>query len=295
MSNVFGRVLTAMVTPFNNDKSINWQQVKDLAEYLVDNGSDGLVVCGTTGESPTLTHDEKLKLFQVVLETVGDRAKVIAGTGSNNTRASIQLSQEAENLGVHGVMLVVPYYNKPPQEALYRHFRDIAGQVDLPVMLYNVPSRTGSNLLPDTVARLALLENIVALKEAAGNMDQVSILKTKLPGDFAVYGGDDSLTLPMLSLGCRGVVSVASHLVGRELQEMITAFTAGDVFKADSIHRRLFPLFKALFITTNPVPVKAALNFKGMQVGGPRPPLIEANSQEQKIIKEAMVALGLIR
>ncbi|WP_366921740.1 4-hydroxy-tetrahydrodipicolinate synthase [Metallumcola ferriviriculae] len=294
MSTIFGKLLTAMVTPFDKDNNIDWEKVKELANYLVNNGSDSIVVCGTTGESPTLSHDEKLEMFRIVVETVGGRAQVVAGTGSNNTADTVKLSLEAKNMGVDGIMLVVPYYNKPSQDALYQHFSHIAQKADLPILLYNVPSRTGINMLPDTVARLALLNNIVAVKEAAGDMDQVSELKVKLPENFAVYSGDDSITLPMLALGCQGVVSVASHLVGNDIKEMIDAFDQGDNFRANQIHSNLFPLFKALFITSNPVPLKAALKLKGINVGALRPPLIEATASELGVVKETMKKIGLL-
>jgi len=294
VSTIFGKLLTAMVTPFDKDNNIDWEKVKELANYLVNNGSDSIVVCGTTGESPTLSHDEKLEMFRIVVETVGGRAQVVAGTGSNNTADTVKLSLEAKNMGVDGIMLVVPYYNKPSQDALYQHFSHIAQKADLPILLYNVPSRTGINMLPDTVARLALLNNIVAVKEAAGDMDQVSELKVKLPENFAVYSGDDSITLPMLALGCQGVVSVASHLVGNDIKEMIDAFDQGDNFRANQIHSNLFPLFKALFITSNPVPLKAALKLKGINVGALRPPLIEATASELGVVKETMKKIGLL-
>ncbi|MBC7345164.1 MAG: 4-hydroxy-tetrahydrodipicolinate synthase, partial [Clostridia bacterium] len=252
----FGRVITAMVTPFREDMSLDLEAARRLAAHLATTGSDGIVVAGTTGESPVLSREEKVELFRAVKDAVGGRVKVIAGTGSNDTRGSIELTREAERVGVDGVMLVVPYYNRPSQQGLYEHFRAIATSTSLPVMLYNVPSRTGRNLEPDTVVRLSELTNVVALKEAAGDMDQVSKLKASLKREFVIYSGDDSLTLPMLALGCRGVVSVASHLVGTRIKDMILAYEQGDGGRALDIHLSLFPLFKALFVTTNPVPVK---------------------------------------
>ncbi|MBE3587119.1 MAG: 4-hydroxy-tetrahydrodipicolinate synthase [Thermoanaerobacteraceae bacterium] len=290
----FGRVLTAMVTPFGRDQSVDFNQVRKLARYLVQSGSDGLVVCGTTGESPTLTRDEKVELFRVVVEEVGGQAAVIAGTGSYNTAESVSLTQMAEKAGVDGVMLVAPYYNKPSQDGLFEHFRTIAASTNLPVMLYNIPGRTGVNILPATVARLAQIENIVALKEASGSMDQVSELRRLLPDDFAIYSGDDSLTLPMMALGAKGVVSVCSHVVGPRIQEMVNAFTAGNTTLATQIHLELYPIFKGLFITTSPAPVKAALNLLGHQVGGPRLPLVEATAAEKETIKNILAGLKLI-
>ena len=291
----FGRVLTAMVTPFNADLSVNYAQAKKLARYLVENGSDGLVVCGTTGESPTLAKDEKIALFTAVVEEVGGKAAVVAGTGSYDTASSIALTKEAEKVGCDGVMLVAPYYNKPSQEGLYRHFKAIAESTTLPVILYNIPGRTGINVLPATVKRLAEdVPNIVAIKEAAGIIDQVSELKKVLPEDFAIYSGDDSMTLPMLSLGAKGIISVASHVAGKQIQEMIDAFSSGNTTLAANLHKKLFPLFKGLFITTNPVPVKTALTLKGIAVGSVRLPLVDASASEIDSVKGLLQNLELL-
>lgn len=290
----FGRVLTAMITPFKNDMTVDFDQVKKLAHHLVQSGTDGLVVAGTTGESPTLSKEEKIELFRVVVEEVGGDAVVIAGTGSNNTADSIALTQAAEKLGADGIMLVCPYYNKPSQEGLYQHFKAIAESTNLPVMLYNVPGRTAANLLPQTVVRLSAIENIVAIKEASGSLDQVSELRRNLPDHFAIYSGDDSLTLPILALGGKGIVSVASHIIGPQLQEMINAFNSGNVTIATKIHCSLFPVFKTLFITSNPVPLKAALNMLGWQVGGPRLPLVEAIQAEKEMIKKTLSEAKLV-
>lgn len=290
----FGPVLTAMVTPFNDKLEVDYKKAQELAEYLINNGSDGLVIAGTTGESPTLTFEEKVNLFKAVKEAVGDQGQVIAGTGSNNTENSIKLTKAAEKANVDGAMLVVPYYNKPPQEALYEHFKKVAQSTTLPIVLYNIPGRSSINLSVDIVKRLAEdVENIVAIKEAAGSMDQVSFLKEVLPSDFLIYSGDDSLTLPMLAIGAHGVISVASHLVGNDMQEMITNFKAGDVEKARNIHLRLLPLFKNLFITANPIPVKAALNLLGKDVGGLRLPLVAATDKEKAIVEETMRKLNI--
>lgn len=289
----FGHVLTAMITPFNKDMTINFSLVRKLALHLVQNGSDGLVVAGTTGESPTLSKEEKIELFKAVVEEVGGKAVVLAGTGGNSTKESIALTQAAQKAGVDGVMLVAPYYNKPSQEGLYQHFKAVAESTELPVMLYNVPGRTSVNILPQTVVRLAQVENIVAIKEASGSMDQVSELCRSLPDDFAVYSGDDSLTLPILALGGKGVVSVVSHLAGKRIKEMINAYTSGNTTLATEIHLEMFPLFRGMFITTNPVPVKAALNLLGWQVGTPRPPLVEATPDEKKFIKNLLESVRL--
>lgn len=291
----FGEVLTAMVTPMRQDGAVDLEKAKKLAAYLVENGSDGLVVAGTTGESPTLSADEKVELFRAVVEAVGGRAKVIAGTGSYNTEESVQLTRRAKEAGVDGVMLVVPYYNKPPQEGLYRHFRAVAESTSLPVMLYNVPSRTSRNLEAETVARLAReVPNIVALKEAAGDMEQLTRIVQSTPSSFAVYSGEDSLTLPMLSLGAVGVVSVASHVVGKEIKEMIRAFKAGEHDRAAELHRKLMPIFKVLFITTNPIPVKWSLSLLGMEMGPLRLPLTEPTPAERLQIEQAFRSAGLI-
>ena len=287
-------MLTAMVTPFTREMTVDYNLAKKLARHLVQSGSDGLVVSGTTGESPTLSREEKIELFRVVVEEVGGQATVIAGTGGYNTAESLALTREAEKVGVDGVMLVCPYYNKPSQDGLYEHFKTIAAGTNLPVLLYNIPGRTGVNLQPATAARLAEIDNIVALKEAAGSMDQVSELRRLLPDDFALYSGDDSLTLPMLALGARGVISVCSHVVGPRIKEMINAFTSGNTTLATQIHLELYPVFKGLFITTNPVPVKAAMNLLGWQVGPPRLPLVEATAEEKEKIKNLLAAQKLI-
>lgn len=285
----FGRVLTAMVTPFDRDLKVDINSAKKLARHLVKNGSDGIVVCGTTGESPTLSSEEKIAMFTAVVEEVGGEGTVIAGTGSYDTAASIALTKLAEKTGIDGLMLVVPYYSKPCQEGLYQHFKAIAQSTKLPVMLYNIPGRTGINMLPATVARLAQdVPNIVAIKEAAGIMDQVSELGQLLPDDFAIYSGDDSLTLPMLALGGKGVVSVAGHVIGVKIQEMIQAYIQGNISKATRLHTKLYPVFKGMFITTNPVPVKEALNLIGVNVGGVRPPLANLALEEKNKFKELL-------
>lgn len=289
-----GSLLTAMVTPFREDLSLNAEQAARLARYLVDIGNEGVVVAGTTGESATLTDEEKLELFRAVVREIGGRATVIAGTGTNDTRHSIELTKEAEKLGVDAIMAVVPYYNRPTQEGLYRHFRAIAESTSLPVMLYNVPSRTGCNLLPETVARLAEIDNIVAIKEASGDLNQVSEIRRRTPPDFAIYSGDDSLTLPILALGGVGVVSVAAHLVGRRLRAMIDAFQKGDVRTAMAIHLELWPIFRAMFITTNPIPVKTAINMLGMNTGPLRPPLGPPSEDEERAIRQVLRENGLL-
>ncbi|MDA8442529.1 MAG: 4-hydroxy-tetrahydrodipicolinate synthase [Peptococcaceae bacterium] len=288
----FGRVLTAMVTPFNAQNEVDYEQAKVLARYLVNNGSDGIVVVGTTGESPTLTFEEKVKMFATVKEAVGDRAAVIAGTGSNDTATSLRLTKAAEQVGVDAAMLVVPYYNKPSQEGLYQHFATIAQGSSLPIVLYNVPGRTSTNLMPQTVARLSLIKNVVAVKEAGGSTDQVTELKRLLPPEFMVYSGDDSMALPWLAVGCEGIISVVAHVVGPEIQAMVQAFFAGNTAQAAKLHCELYPIFKGMFMTSNPVPIKAACNMMGLNVGKVRLPLVEANAVELAEIRKLLVAAG---
>jgi 4-hydroxy-tetrahydrodipicolinate synthase len=290
----FGKVLTAMITPFKADGSVNYDVAAKLAAHLANNGTDTLVVCGTTGESPTLTWDEEYQLFVEVLQAVAGKAKVIAGCGSNSTKEAMAATQKAATIGVHGSLQVVPYYNKPPQAGLYQHFQAIAQACpELPLLLYNVPGRTGQNLNPDTVAQLAQIKNIVGIKEASGNLDQSTEIRRSTPKEFQIYSGDDSLTLPLLAVGGTGVVSVASHLVGNQLQQMIQAFTAGQITTAQEIHLQLFPLFKALFLTTNPILIKQALKLQGWDVGSSRLPLGEADSDTIDKLKAVLKKLDL--
>lgn len=284
----WGSVITAMATPFRADGAVDYDRAAELARRLVDGGSTGIVVAGTTGESPTLSDEEKLQLLRVVKDAVAGRAAVLAGTGTYDTAHSVHLSQQAQRLGADGLLVVVPYYNRPTQEGLYRHFKAVAESTDLPVLMYNIPGRTGTNMLPETVARLSEVRNVAGIKEASGSLDQVSEIRRRTPEHFLVYSGDDSLTLPYLSVGAVGIVSVASHLVGREIREMIAHFQAGRVEEARRIHLRLFPLFRALFIAPNPVPLKAALELAGFPVGKPRLPLVEATEKEREQIAAAM-------
>ncbi|AIM15205.1 4-hydroxy-tetrahydrodipicolinate synthase [Neobacillus sp.] len=289
----FGQVITAMVTPFDENGEINYEVTRNLVNYLIANGSDGLVVAGTTGESPTLTNDEKVSLFKFVVEVVNGRIPIIAGTGSNNTRASIQLTQQAEDAGVDGIMLVTPYYNKPSQEGLYQHFKAIAESTSLPVMLYNIPGRSVVNLSVDTIVRLSKIPNIVCIKEASGNLDAMADIISQTPDDFTLYSGDDGLTLPVLSIGGAGVVSVASHIIGNEMQEMIRRFKQGDVHGAGLRHRSLLPIMRSLFSAPSPAPVKAALNMKGIHVGGLRLPLVPLNEEETLALQKILSAGGV--
>jgi 4-hydroxy-tetrahydrodipicolinate synthase len=283
-----GQVLTAMVTPFDQYGEIDFDATRNLVNYLILNGTDGIVVAGTTGESPTLTKEEKVELFKFVVNVVDGRIPVIAGTGSNNTKASISLTKEAEKAGVNGIMLVAPYYSKPSQEGLFQHFKAIAESTSLPVMLYNIPGRSVVNLSVETVVRLSKIENITSIKEASGNLDQMAEIISKTPSDFILYSGDDSLTLPVLSIGGAGVVSVASHVFGNELQEMVNQFKKGNVQEASFAHRTLLPKFKALFVAPSPSPVKAALNMTGIQVGDVRLPMVPLTEEESHQLQEAL-------
>ena len=291
-----GKLMTAMVTPFKKDLSVDQGQTVKLANYLADNGSEALVVHGTTGESPTLTHDEEYELYRVVKKAVGRRVKVIAGTGSNSTATTVRSSKEAEKIGVDGLMVVVPYYNKPSQEGMYQHFKAVATGTRLPIIIYNIPGRCVVNMLPETVARLANdFPNIVGLKDAAANIEQTKKTRELAPARFTIWSGDDSLALPMMKVGAVGVISVASHIAGKQIAEMVSAFHAGDVKKAETLHNRLMPLFNVLFITANPTPVKAALEMIGLPVGIPRLPLIEATGSEKEQIRKVLRELGLIK
>jgi 4-hydroxy-tetrahydrodipicolinate synthase len=289
----WGRVITAMVTPFDAGLDVDYGQATLLAKRLVDTGTDAILVGGTTGESPTLSENEKVKLVEAVLDAVGDRVAVLAGTGSYSTAASLTATKQAEALGASGVMLVSPYYNRPPQSGLYEHFRTVAAATRLPVMIYNIPGRTGVNITPETMARLAEIDNIVALKEAAGSVDQAAEMVRAVKGRMRVYSGDDSLTVPMMAIGAYGVVSVVSHVAGREVAEMVRAFAAGKATRATALHQRLLPIFKALFITTNPIPIKAALRLQGFDAGGLRLPLLGATAEQVEAIRTAMVEVGL--
>ena len=283
-----------MVTPFDKDGNVHYAEAERLAAYLAANGSDGIVVCGTTGESPTLSWDEEYQLFQVVQSAVAGTAKVIAGTGSNSTSEAIEATQKAAKLGVDGSLQVVPYYNKPPQSGIYQHFAAIASACDLPMMLYNIPGRTGQQLEPETVAKLAQVPGIVAIKESTGNLDIASQIRSLTPPEFKIYSGDDSLTLPILAVGGTGVVSVASHLVGNQIQQMIAAFDSGHNQAALQLHLKLLPLFKGIFMAPNPMPIKAALQLQGWEVGGLRLPMCELPHQLLPQLAQLLHQQGLV-
>jgi len=283
-----GRLLTAMVTPFDEQGKVDYEQARKLALALLNSGSEGVVVVGTTGESPTLIREEELCLFTEIKSAVGERGAVIAGTGSNSTAEALEATKGAERIGVDACLLVVPYYNKPTQDGLYQHFKIVAESTSLPCILYNVPSRTVANLSADTVIKLSYIDNIIGIKEASGNLEQISRIISNTRDDFLVWSGNDSDTLPILALGGYGVVSVASNLVGNQIRGMIDSFTNGQIAEAASMHRRLLPLINALFIVGNPMPVKYALNYIGFNVGKPRLPLTEPDEKTAAFIRDTL-------
>lgn len=288
----FGRVLTAMVTPFDHNGNIDYNQTNVLIEHLLNNGTDGLVVAGTTGESPTLTVEEKISLFRHVVKTVDKRVPVIAGTGGNNTKASIALTKEAERCDVDAIMLVTPYYNKPNQRSLYEHFKVIAKETTRPVMLYNIPGRSVVNITAETTIALSKIDNIVSVKEASGDLEQIAEIVERTDDNFSVYSGDDSMTLPILSIGGTGVVSVASHIVGNEMKQMVKLFYDGKTQQAARLHRKLLPVMKGLFKAPSPSPVKAALRIKGIGVGGLRLPLLDLTPEERDELTAIIENIG---
>ena len=283
-----GRLITAMVTPFDEEGGVDYEQMKRLSLALLDSGSDGLLVSGTTGERPTLTDEEQLRLFATVKETVGVKGTVMAGTGSNCTREGVNMTREAEGVGVDAILLVVPYYNKPTQEGLYAHFKAIAQSTSLPCILYNVPSRTVTNLAPDTVVRLSQIDNIIGIKEASGNLGQIAKIIDGTGEDFLVYSGNDGDTFPIMAMGGYGVISVVSHLVGNQMQEMLQKLISGNMKEAAAIHHRLLPLIDALFVVSNPIPIKYALNHVGFRVGSPRLPLTEPDEKSAAAIEATL-------
>jgi 4-hydroxy-tetrahydrodipicolinate synthase len=281
-----------MVTPFAADGSVDLALAGRLAQHLAQDGSDGIVVCGTTGESPTLSWHEQVQLLAAVRDAVGPGVKVLAGTGSNSTAEAVGATREAASAGADGALVVVPYYNKPPQSGLEAHFRAVAEAApQLPLMLYNIPGRTGCSLAPATVAKLMDCPNVVSIKAASGTTDEVSQLRLACGPQMAIYSGDDALTLPMLAVGAVGVVSVASHVAGPQMRSMIDAFLVGRHADALAQHEQLLPLCKALFATTNPIPVKAALELSGWPVGAPRLPLLPLEPSLRDSLSQALSAL----
>lgn len=293
----FGRLLTAMVTPFNADGSVNYEKAADLAEWLINNGSDGLVVAGSTGEAATMSAEEKLELFRVVVNRINKYVPVIAGTGSNNTADSVKMTKMAEAMGVDGALIVGPYYNKPTQEGFYQHFAAVAQSTGLPIIVYNVPGRTASNISPAIVARLAAdFENIVAIKEAAGNVAQVAELYSVLPEEFTIYSGDDGLIIPFMSVGATGLISVLSNIGGGILQDVMQAYEDGRVREAAKLNARMVPLANAMFIETNPIPVKAAVTLvTGIDAGQPRLPLTPMEPANKAKMVAVLQEYGLVK
>ena len=273
----FGRLLTAMITPFDEEGELDYGQARKLAKALVASGTDGLVIGGTTGESPSMSDDEKVRLFAEVKEAVGDTADVIAGTTDNNHRKSVELSKEAERVGADGLLLTVPAYNKPPQEGLYQHFKAIAAATSLPGLLYNVPTRTSLNMTASTTLRLAQIDNIVGVKEASSDLVQITQIVDAAPDGFRVWSGNDDETFPIMCVGGFGIVSVASNIIGLQIKAMMGMVLEGEVERAAAEHRRLLPIFKALFWVTNPIPIKYAVNRAGFPAGSPRLPMWEAD------------------
>jgi len=282
-----GEVITAMVTPFNKNKEVDYNKVEELAKYLVANGSDAILVAGTTGECPTLTHEEEIEILASVKRAVDNKAKVVFGAGSNSTETAVKMSKQAEKEGADAILSVVPYYNKPSQAGMIAHFSAIAEATKLPIIMYNIPGRTGVNMAVETVAELAnKYKNIVAIKQSYGDLDAVTEMKIACPEDFLIYSGDDSLTIPMLSLGAYGVISVASHIIGKEIKTMIHNFKTDNYNVAKNMHLKLYPIFKKLFMAPNPVPVKAALAKAGIIHDYVRLPLVElTESQKTELYK----------
>lgn len=285
----FGHVLTAMVTPFSEEGQIDYERLTNLIEHLLANGTEGLVINGTTGEASTLLPVEKEKVLLHVVRVVNKRVPVLAGTGTNDTAVSVEATRIAEASGADGIMAIVPYYNRPNQEGIYAHFTAIAESTSLPVMLYNVPGRTGTHMNADTVIRLSAIDNIIALKEASGKLDHTAEVIAGTSNSFHVYSGDDSMTLPMMAIGGSGVVSVASHLIGNELGDMIHAYFAGDVKQAAAIHQQLLPVMNGVFLAPSPAPVKAALGLYGVDIGSVRLPLVDLTVDELNQLKKIVL------
>lgn len=293
----FGRLLTAMVTPFNADGSINYEAGADFADWLLANGSDGLVVEGSTGEAATMDMDEKVKFMQTIVARVNGRAKIVAGAGTNCTASTVELAKKMEACGADGLLVVGPYYNKPTQEGYYQHFAAVAKATKLPIIVYNVPGRTGGNIAPETVARLAAdFSNIVAIKEAAGNVAQTAELYRVLPEDFSIYSGDDGLILPFLSVGACGLISVLANVNGNILQQLMQAYSEGRVKDAADLNKVMVPLAKAMFIESNPIPIKAAVTkVTGIEAGAPRLPLTPISAAAEAKLDAALKAAGMIK
>lgn len=291
----FGRMITAMVTPFDEAGELDLKQVRSFARRLVDGGTDALVVNGTTGESPTIFYPQKMELFEAVVSEVGGEVPIIANVGDNCTADTVEFAQKVEKLGVDGFMLVVPYYNKPPQEGLYQHFKTIANAVELPCVLYNIPGRCVVNMLPETTLRLAReVDNIVAIKEASGDLDQVAAILEGAPAGFDVYSGDDSLTYDMMKLGAAGVISTTGNVAPARMKRITDLCAQGDFDGALKAHEELLPLMEELFVTANPIMVKEALNLTGFKVGGVRLPLVNATPEQSAHLAQIMREVGVL-
>ncbi|MCQ6265847.1 4-hydroxy-tetrahydrodipicolinate synthase [Fictibacillus sp. WQ 8-8] len=284
----FGNISTAMVTPFDSKGNIDFSKTTKLVNYLIQNGTESLVVAGTTGESPTLSTEEKIALFRHVVKVVDKRVPVIAGTGSNNTKASIDLTKKAEQAGVDAIMIVAPYYNKPSQDGIIAHFKAIAAETSLPILVYNVPGRTVVSIAADTVIELSKIPNVVAIKDAGGDLGEMSRIIEETSEEFLLFSGDDGITLPVLSIGGAGIISVASHVIGNEMQEMISAFKEGNVQEAAKLHRKLLPIMDEMFKAPSPAPVKTALQLKGLDVGSVRLPLLPLNQEQRESLSRIM-------
>lgn len=294
MGGRFGGLITAMVTPFDDDGKVDFDQAQKLAAWLLDNGSDGLVVAGSTGEASTLTDEEQRDLWRAVKQAVGGRATIIGGTGSNDTEHAIKLTRAAEEDGLDAALVVTPYYNRPPQAGLLAHFSAVAGSTTLPVILYDIPARSSIKIEHATIMELARIPNVVAIKDAVGNAQGAARLVADAPEGFEVYSGNDGDTLPWLSVGAVGVIAVASHVVGPQMAEMLRLFASGENAAAAAIHRSLMPVFDAMGITTNPIPVKACLELMGHKVGGPRLPLVPADDAQVARLREVLNVAGVI-
>ena len=291
----FGRFIPAMITPFDENRDLDLKRAQELATRLVDRGSDALIICGTTGESPTVFYPQKIELFKAVIEAVGDRVPVIANVGDNCTADSVEFAGEVAKLGVDGIMAVVPYYNKPPQEGLYRHFKSIAQAIEIPMILYNIPSRCVINMTAETTLRLAHdMDNIVAVKEASGNFDQIKEIVDGAPEGFVVYSGDDDATFRLMDLGGYGVITTTGNVAPERMKEIVTAMAEGDRERAEKAHFALQPLMKELFVTANPIMVKEAMKLSGFDCGGVRLPLIDASVEQSQKLEEVMKAVGVI-
>ena len=290
----FGDVVTAMVTPFHANGDVNFAEGVRLAEYLLANGTDSLLVCGTTGESPTMIWEEKLELLQAVKAGIADKAPIIFGIGSNSTRETVKQASEAEAAGADALLVVVPYYSKPSQEGMYQHFVAVAAATRLPIIIYNIPSRTGVNMDWKTVVRLAEVINIVGIKESSCSLEQATMIKKNAQKDFLLYSGDDNMTLPLLAIGGVGIISVASHIVGKKIKEMVVSFKQGNNSRATELHLELSDLFKQIFFVSNPVPIKYAVSKLGFAVGEHRAPIISLNKEEKAFMDEVLKSHEII-